>query len=133
MKILVAAILLFAQINHAGAQTSREMYALASALNQLSSAVNATLLYERPSSLLSSEQLLKLSAAKNPRLLTPFEGYRLEILREDKAAVLLVCDDKARFALLEDVVCTPVLDKHHWQEHQFKRCSFTLRPVVCGR
>ena len=133
MKPLAVALLLCVTVGVAPAQNSREMYVLSSALVQLSSAVNATLLYDRPSGFLSSEQLLKLSAAKNGRLLQPFDGYRLEVLRDNNKAVVLVCDQKGRQALLEDAVCTPEVDKHHWREYPAKQCSFTLRPMACGR
>lgn len=133
MKRLMFSLLVCVATGDVIAQNSREMYALSSALVQLSSAINSTLLYDRPSKSLSSEQLLKLSAAKNPRLLTSFAGYRLEVLRDNNKAVVRVCDYKGRHVLLEDIVCTPKIDGHHWREFPAKQCSFTLRPIGCGK
>jgi hypothetical protein len=115
------------------AQDSRQMYATASALTKLSSAVEATVLFRNPSPTLTDRELLRLAAADNPELLRMFDPFTVRVLQHAQGVILLVCDANAGAALLEDASCTARLDRHHWRDDAGAPCEFTLKmPDVCA-
>jgi hypothetical protein len=110
----------------ATASEQNDMNRVASALTKLSSAVEATVRYRRPSTLLSSRELLMLSTAHDTKLLEPFAPYKVQIFRDRDKVTLLVCEVRRDRALLEDRACTARLDQHHWSSSSTASCAFTL-------
>jgi hypothetical protein len=119
-------ILLGLTLTSCAAQNERQMYAKASALTKLSSAVEATVLYKTPSSTLTDNELLKLSTTDDPGLLQEFNGFNLHVQKNMQGVVLLVCAGNENLALLEDASCTAKLDRHHWRDSATTMCQFTL-------
>lgn len=102
-----------------------EMYIAASALTKLSASVESTVRYKNPPENISDEELLQLATEHDPSLMTPFSGYTVRVLREDRHAVVLVCSEDGTLGLLEDIGCTAAMDKHLWQV-EGSDCNFTL-------
>lgn len=103
-----------------------EMYTLASALTKLSSAVEATVRYNPPSENLTDQQLLELATLHDPSLLLPFKSYQIQVKKENRHAIVLVCKQKDSPALLEDAGCSAEMDKNHWLNKPPVPCVFTL-------
>lgn len=107
------------------------MYIAASALTKLSTSVESTVRYKQPPENISDQELLALATAHDPSLLTPFSGYTIKVLREDRHAVVLICSENSVRGLLEDAGCTAAMDKHLWQTES-SDCKFTLSlATVC--
>jgi hypothetical protein len=102
-----------------------EMYIAASVLTKLSASVESTVRYKNPPENISDEELLQLATEHDPSLMTPFSGYTVRVLREDRHAVVLVCSEDGTAGLLEDIGCTAAMDKHLWQV-EGSDCNFTL-------
>lgn len=102
-----------------------EMYIAASALTKLSASVESTVRYKNPPENISDEELLQLATEHDPSLMTPFSGYTVRVLREDRHAVVLICSEDGTLGLLEDIGCTAAMDKHLWQV-EGSDCNFTL-------
>ena len=109
-----------------GTSNDEDMYTLASALTKLSASVESTVRYKDPPQNLSDSELLDLATRHDPRLLQPFTGYTLRVLREEHHAIVLVCTKDGTHALLEDAGCTGELDVHLWQNKPQPACEFTL-------
>ena len=109
-----------------------EMLIAASALTKLAAAAEASVRYGNPPVSLSDEEFLKFATAHDPALLRPFAIYRLKALRQDRHAVILVCNTDGSIALIEDVGCTAQSDRHHWRTVPAPTCMFSLDPrKVC--
>jgi hypothetical protein len=106
----------------------KKMFSLTSALTKLSAAVEKTLKYNNPDQNLSDKELLELSTKHDESLLEPFHEYKVKILRENKHAILLVCDVRALF---EDLGCTKDVDRLPWMPKQASPCTFTLTSKEC--
>ncbi|WP_420208832.1 hypothetical protein [Candidatus Electronema sp. JC] len=70
------------------------------------------------------QEILRRSAAHDPRLLEPFTGWPLRVRQNGRHALLLLCTKDGRHALLEDAGCTPQLDR---RAESGQPCDFTLR------
>ncbi len=103
-----------------------EMYELAAALTKLSAAAEALVRYGDAPEGLDDAQLLLRATASDPALLAHFQGYLLRVSRDDRHAVLLVCDKAGRQGLLEDAGCTAAMDRHLWKENPAKPCAASL-------
>lgn len=115
------------------AQSERSMNFAASALTKLSASVDATIRFKHPSEALTDAELLRLSVAHDPSLLTPFENFTVRVLRDGRHSVVLVCEANGGKALLEDSGCTAKLDHHHWRNMPGITCEFTLDvKALCG-
>jgi len=123
----LSGLLLIACSSVAGDRVS-EMNDAASALTKLSAAVDGTIRYGEPSPLLSESDLLAMSVADDPSLLTPLQNFILRVRREGDDSSVLVCDLHGTMALLEDAGCTPALDTHHWHASPAAPCHFTFSP-----
>lgn len=124
MRRYVALAFLFVfSITACAAQDASEMGPLASALTKLSRAVDAAA--NAPNlSALSGDALLEAATRHDKTLLTPFQDYKIQILRRGGNSIVLVCDSSADRALLEDAGCTPPLERQHWREQ--RPCTFSL-------
>ncbi len=109
---------------HAGEE--EKYYQLATALTKLSKAVEAEVVFENPSSQTTGEELLSKATAHDRSLLSPFSQYSLQAVRQGGHAVLLLCTSDGQQALLEDIGCSPVLDRHAWKIKPLQPC----RPVI---
>lgn len=115
------------------AQDERVMYAKASALTKLSSAVEAYVLYKPLAAQIPDSELLELATSDDKVLLGEFDGFKIRIQREPEGVVLLVCSRVTDTALLEDASCTAKLDAHHWRDARGASCDFTIQATaVCG-
>lgn len=129
----VVGMLFISCCSAATAQSEREMNDKASALTKLSAAVETTVRYRHPSPLLSEDQLLKLSTAHDPRLLTQFRDYSVRVFRDQRRAIVMLCTVQSDRALLEDAACTPKLDRHHWRTSPGLPCELSLKAAAtCG-
>jgi len=108
---------------------------LGPALTKLSFAMEACLKSDNPPPEdIEDDVLLMQCTEYDPTLLMPFEDYMVMVLRQNKRAVLLVCDKEKRRALIEDASCTARLDKRFWQEESPKPCEFSIEiDKVCGK
>jgi len=104
----------------------KKMNILGYALTKLSASVEATVRYENPPKGLSDMELLILSTSHDPGLMAPFADYTLRVSRQDRDAVVLVCDKDGKYGLLEDAGCSGRMDKHLWKETPPKPCEFTV-------
>ena len=120
-------ILVFLGCAHIRADEEQKMLTLGSALTKLSAAVESTVRYKNPPAEIGNAELLILATQHDPKLLEPFVGYIVKVLREDKHAIVLICTGDSKRALLEDAGCSPKLDKHLWKEYPPKECRFTLK------
>ena len=112
---------------------SEEMYIKASALTKLSAAVESTVRYKNPSPDLDESELLTLATRHDPVLLENFRDYKVRVLRQERHAVVLVCDASGRRALLEDAGCSGRMDRERWMGKP-ESCEFSINIAdVCGR
>lgn len=109
---------------HAGEEAT--YYQLATALTKLSKAVEAEVVFENPSSQTTGKELLSQATAHDRSLLSPFTQYSLQAVRQGGHAVLLVCTSDGQQALLEDLGCSPELDRHTWKIKPLQPCH----PVI---
>lgn len=101
-------------------------YQLASALTKLSKAVEAEVVFENPSSQTTGEELLSKATAHDRSLLSPFSQYSLQAVRQGGHAALLLCTSDGQQALLEDIGCSPVLDRHAWKIKSLQPCRSVI-------
>lgn len=131
-KTLFACVVLGAALT-SSAQDAQVMYAKASALTKLSSAVEAYVLYKPLAAQVPDKELLGLATSDNEALLGEFDGLKVLIQRETEGVVLLVCSRVTGTALLEDASCTAKLDAHHWRDARGASCDFTINSAtLCG-
>ena len=109
------------------AANSDKMYVLGSALTKLSASVESTVRYNNPPEGISDAELLTLSTKHDPGLMELFTDYTVRVSRQDRHAVVLVCDKQGKIGLLEDAGCSSEMDRHLWKEHPPKPCEFTLK------
>lgn len=102
------------------------MFVKASQLTKLSTAVESTVRYKKPSTDLDEQSLLKLATQHDPQLLENFSGFKVRVLSQERHSVVLICTKDGRHGLLEDAACTPALDQHHWKDSQNQPCEFTV-------
>lgn len=98
------------------AQESQQLYDKASALTKLAAHVDAAILYSPAGKSESDQALFEKAFADNPRLKSQLGADELRLMRGERGIVLLVCTKDDLKALLEDLSCTPQMDKHRWRE-----------------
>ncbi len=103
-----------------------EMYQKAAALTKLSAAAESAARYGDIPDNIDDREFLNRATVHDKSLLEPFGNYKLRVLRQDKHAIILVCNREGNIGLLEDAGCTAELDKHLWQENPSRPCEFTL-------
>lgn len=129
----VIGLLAFLLTYSAYAYDHRTMSELASALTFVSSSVQATISTKNPANHLNGRELLSLSVAHDSGLLRRFKDYSIDVTRHGDFAIILVCDEQKRFALLEDVTCTPGVDRPHWDRVAKAQCRLTYSPAEISR
>jgi hypothetical protein len=113
--------------------TEDAMFIKAAAIKKLSAAVESSARYKDIPEDLKNDDLLKKATENNPRLLQGFEGFSLKAITVNKHSIVLLCDSKEEYALIEDTGCTGEVDIHHWQNNTRPPCEFTIdTSVVCG-
>lgn len=107
---------------------------LAKSLGRLSTAMESYLLYEQRPAGASQEVLFSEGTRGQPGLLAEFDGYKLVLAREQARSMILVCTKDGKRALMEDVGCTPKIDRRLWEDGVNAPCEFTLEiKEVCQR
>lgn len=98
---------------------------LAASLINLSAAVDAYFSGADAVSTDSDEEILRRATAHDPTLLTAvFKPYRIRVQRQDPYAVLLLCTEDGKQAVLEDAGCSARLDR---RAEKGAPCKFTLK------
>lgn len=108
-----------------GQPDSEEMYIRASMLTKLSAALESTVRYKNPLPDMSESELLILATRHDPVLLENFKGYTVRVKRENRHAVVLICDRAGVRALLEDAGCSGPMDRARWMGEP-EPCEFSL-------
>lgn len=131
-KFALASVLLLASGSCVAADRNDVMYERASALTKVTRAMAAqarraggTTVEEVSVVPDSLGPVLKQGTAHDPGLLTSFNGQAIRIRLEAAVATLLVCDAEMKSAAIEDVSCTPGIDRHHWTEAK-RPCEFSI-------
>ena len=102
------------------------MYILGAALRKLSESVEATVRYEDPPVGIADSELLDMATKHDPTLLVPFDGYKLQVLQQNRHAIIMVCDKEGRIGLLEDAGCSSPMEKYLWNEDPQNPCKSTI-------
>lgn len=108
------------------ADVAERMYALASAVTRLTSAVESAVRYKNAPPELRDDALLEFATRHDRGLLEAVKKYRVLARRDGRDAVVLVCGRKQAVRLLEDAGCSAKLDRHHWRSPEVLPCEFTL-------
>jgi hypothetical protein len=126
----VSLVLILALVScaHIGTSQSEEMYILAAKLTKLTASVESTVRYKHPPADISEADLFFLSTRHDPKLLEPFQDYVLRVAWGNRHSIVLVCTKDGQRGLIEDIGCTPELDRHLWMGGSPKPCEFTLSP-----
>jgi hypothetical protein len=97
---------------------------LAASLINLSAAVDAY--FSGPDAVPtgSDKEILRQATAHDPSLLAMFKPYRIRVQRQDPYAVLLLCTEDGKQAMLEDAGCSARLDR---RAEKGAPCEFTLK------
>lgn len=129
--LLLSALLLNCGCAHCGAsEHNEEMYTLASALTKVTSAVEEKVLFKEVPSELKDMDLITLSTSHDSRLAAPFNKYLMKARMVNGHAVVLVCDQEGRKALLEDGGCSSILDRHWWRDQPNRPCEVST--AICA-
>jgi len=102
------------------------MLSAAAALGKLSAAAEANLRYGTAVETQSDADFLAESVAHDPELLKPLAGYLIKPLRQNGHAVILICSEDGKTALIEDAGCSAVIDRLRWKDNPPSRCSFSI-------
>jgi hypothetical protein len=113
------------------AQDPQEMNDKASALTKLTSHVDAAVIFTPDGRSQSDQALFDKAFEDNPTLKPYLAQHALRLQRGDKGVALMVCTSDGAASLLEDLSCTPGVDKHHWSEQPGRSCTFALNPSTC--
>jgi type II secretory pathway pseudopilin PulG len=123
VDLLIAAGFLFWWLNRA--DKSQQEKELAARLINLSAAVDAYFSAADAVPAGSDEEILRRAAAHDPSLLpAAFKPYQLRVQRQDAYAVLLLCTEDGKQAVLEDAGCSARLDR---RAELGAPCQFTLK------
>ncbi|GAB4088301.1 hypothetical protein GCM10028785_09700 [Hydrogenophaga soli] len=109
----------------------QQMFDKASALTKLTAYVDAAVLYSPTGASDSDQTLFDKAFADNPLLKPQLGSDTLRLQRGEKGVVLMVCTEDGTKALLEDLSCTPGMDKHPWRDEPGRTCTFSLSPTAC--
>jgi hypothetical protein len=97
---------------------------LSSAVIKLSANVESTVRYTDNPANISEPELLARSTEHDPGILKFFSRYSIQIIHNDKDAVILVCTKDRKRALFEDAGCTAKLDTILWKNKPPSKCAF---------
>lgn len=109
----------------------QRMYDSASALTKLTAHVDAAVVYGPSVEGVSDQALLDKAFEDNPTLKPQLGSQTIHLQRGDKGVVLMLCSADGATSLLEDLSCTPGMDKHHWRDEPGRSCTFALSPAAC--
>ncbi|MDA8447319.1 hypothetical protein [Paracidovorax valerianellae] len=108
-----------------------KMNSAASALTKLTAHVDAAVVYGTGTKELSDQQLVDMAFEDNSSLKPELGSNAISLQRGDRGVVVLVCSSDRATSLLEDLSCTPEMDKHHWREEPGRTCTFSLSAESC--
>lgn len=132
MKLAVIAVLLLAGCTTLAPDrhySEQEMLSAAAALGKVSAAAEANLRYGTSAEMQSDADFLAESIAHDPELLKPLAGYQIKPLRQNGHAVILLCSEDGKTALLEDAGCSAAIDRQRWKDDPPSRCAFSIDPA----
>lgn len=109
----------------------QQMFDKASALTKITAYVDAAVLYSPTGASDSDQTLFDKAFTDNPSLKSQLGTASLRLQRGDKGVVVMVCTEDGSTALLEDLSCTPGMDKHPWRDEPGRACTFSLSPTAC--
>jgi hypothetical protein len=133
MRALIASAALLALLGCASTERAHDTEAMlvqASALTKLAAAAESAVRYKRAPENLADRALLQWASAHDPALLAPFARNTLKVLREGRHAIVLMCSEDGKIALLEDAGCSARLDRQRWRDAPGAPCAFTLTPAT---
>lgn len=108
-----------------------KMNSAASALTKLTANVEAEVLYGTTAKEASDRALIDKAFEENPTLKSELDAHDITLSRGEKGVVALVCTRDRSTSLLEDLSCTPEMDKHHWRDAPGRSCTFSMDPNMC--
>jgi len=131
--VLRYALLLVASCALIACSSNQEpkMNSAASALTKLTAHVDASVVYGTGAKDLSDQQLIDKALDDNPSVKSELGSNAITLQRGERGVVVLVCSSDRATSLLEDLSCTPEMDKHHWREEPGRFCTFSLTPESC--
>ena len=124
VDLLIAAGILIWWFNRPQ-ETRQDEDGLAVSLINLSAAVDAYFFDADAAPATSDEEIIRQATAHDPSLLTSvFKPYRIRVQRQKPYAVLLLCTEDGKQAVLEDAGCSARLDR---RAEKGAPCEFTLK------
>lgn len=112
-------------------QNPQQMFDKASALTKLTASVDAAVLYSPQGKIYSDQALFDKAFTENASLKPQLGAERILLRRGERGVVLLVCTQDGSKALLEDLSCTPGMDKNYWRDEPNHNCTFSISPEIC--
>ncbi len=112
--------------------SEQEMRSAAAALSKVAAAAEANLRYGSSPETQSDAAFLADSVAHDPTLMKPLAGYQIKPLRQNGHAIILLCSEDGKTALIEDAGCSAASDRQHWQDTPPRRCAFSIdTALIC--
>lgn len=111
--------------SHCMANEAEDMSSLAASLMKLTKAVEAKVWNNSSLTSMKDQELLLFATQHNPKLLDPFSGYQLKAAGQYNHAVVLVCSEDGKRALLEDGACTAQMDNYWWNKNPDRPCEIS--------
>jgi hypothetical protein len=124
VDLLIAGGILLWWFNRPHEPQQQDEDGLAASLINLSAAVDAYFSGAEAVPTGSDEEILRQATAHDSSLLAVFKPYRIRVQRQDSYAVLLLCTEDGRQAVLEDAGCSARLDR---RAEKGAPCEFTLK------
>ena len=123
VDLLIAAGI-FIWWTHRPHEAQQDEDGLAACLINLSAAVDAYFSGSDAVLTGSNEEILRRATAHDPSLLAVFKPYQIRVQRQEPYAVLLLCTEDGKQAVLEDAGCSARLDR---RAEKGAPCEFTLK------
>jgi hypothetical protein len=122
---LLASLVFCTGCSHCLANDAEDMSSLAASLTKLTKAVEAKVRYDSSAAGMKDQELLKFATQHNPKLLDPFSEYQLKASSQYNHAVVLVCSEDGKKALLQDGACTAQMDNYWWDKSPDRPCEIS--------
>lgn len=98
-------------------------------LTKVSKAVRGCLRHNPNAVSLPGDELLKVCVfPKNPALYGQVSSYQYFAIQEGSQVSVVLCDSEGRVALMEDLTCTPHVDRKYYLEKKTMPCRNYLKP-----
>jgi len=126
LRIVSLTLLVFCNgCTHSMASDAEDMSSLAASLTKLTKAVEPKVRYDASATGMKDQELLQYATQHNPKLLEPFSRYMLRAINQNNHAVVIVCSEDGKRALLEDAACTAQMDNYWWDKKPERPCEFS--------